>query len=326
MKKLLIKKLSLVLLSLVIAVFANSDISDAVYRYNPRIKEIIDTHEHFTAGGHMEKYLQAAAGFGIKKTVFVPTGKAPDNEGYKQNMAALLQMQKKYPNQIIAFCTVDDEDPEAPQIFENCLKKGGKGLKLINGHPDFYDAPLNSPIMKQLFEVAAEYDVPVLIHITMYRLPQAGEEFKDILDEFPTVTVQIAHYCSAIYDGVHLEICAAILDRYPNVYIDTTMGGGIERYFKYMREDIKPIKDFIIKYQDRITYGTDMILSRKGLSSTREWLRGRMSCDLSALKESQVICPVIASAVSDPVPGFSLPADVLQKILVENPKKILKFK
>jgi predicted TIM-barrel fold metal-dependent hydrolase len=294
--------------------------------YHPIFKGIIDSHEHFNVGGNIEQFLRTAAGLGIDKTVFLPTGTDCDHEDDEENMKPLLQLQKKYPNQIIAFCSANDEDPKAPDILENCLNAGGKGLKLINGHPDCYDAPLNSSIMKRLFAVAARHDVPVLIHISIYRLPKkAGDEFKELLNQFPSVRVQVAHFCSAIYDGVHLDICSDLLDRYPNVYADLSIGKGIERYFHYLQEDITPIKEFILKYQDRLTYGSDIILSDDEESSSSQWIRGRMLCDLSSLQENQVCCPVLSSTIDNAVPGFSLPPDVLQKIFVDNPKKILKI-
>ena len=325
-RKLLLKKLPLVLLLAMIAFFVDSATPGVAYwyRFTPRVKGIIDTHEHYTVGGNMQEFLQLSEELGIRKTVFLPTGMAPDNDGYKENMRALLEMQKQYPDQIIAFCTVNAGDQKAPEIFEDCLNNGGKGLKLIDGHPEFYNAPLNSPNMKRLFEIADRRKVPVLMHVSMYRLPKAGNEFKELLDQFPTVRVQVAHYCCAIYEGVHLEICSELLDRYPNVYVDLSMGVGLKRAFQYMRKDLKPIKDFILKYQDRITYGSDIILSSEGLSSSGKWLRDRMSCDLSALQDDQVYCPVILSNTEMPVPGFSLPQEVLQKILVRNPSNMLK--
>ncbi|MEK7189573.1 MAG: hypothetical protein AAB666_01165, partial [Patescibacteria group bacterium] len=100
----------------------------------PRIDEMFDMHEHFRVGGNMKAYLQVAKKLGIAKTVFVPTGSGPDNAGYKENMAALLKEQKKHPSSVIAFCTVDEADPKAPEVFSNCINEGGQGLKLIGGH------------------------------------------------------------------------------------------------------------------------------------------------------------------------------------------------
>jgi len=293
----------------------------------PKIKGMIDMHEHYRAGGDMEKYLKVARSLGIAKTLFVPTGNGPDNAGFEKHQKALLEMQVKYPDEVIAFCTVDEAKEEAPAILEECLKDGGKGLKLMTGHPSFYDVPLNSDIMQKLFEVAREHDVPVLIHVSIMSIPTAEAEFKDLLDKVPGVTVNYAHYCSSIYAGINLDKCASFLDKYPDLYIDLSMGGGIERYFQYTTEDMPRIRDFILKYQDRVLVGTDLILAPKpSPTANAAWVRARMMCDYSLHQEKLYRCPIMNNKGKYTLlPGFELPDDVLKKIYIENPKKFLKM-
>ncbi|GEM_PF-3860781 len=291
----------------------------------PKIKGMFDMHEHFRAGGNMQLYLDIAKKLGVEKAVFVPTGMGPDNAGYKEHMTALLEEQKKHPDRVIAFCTIDEADPEAPKIFEKCLDDGGKGLKILGGHPGFYDVPLDSDIMKQIFQIAQDRDVPVLVHISIMTLPTAKQEFKNLLDQFPDVRVQFAHYCSSIYNGINTDQCAELLDQYPNLYVDLSMGGGIERYFKYMTEEggIQKIKDFILKYQDRVFYGTDIIAAPFPSPTTRpKWLSGRMMCDFSLHQEKWYRCPAMnKKGAYALLPGFEFSEEVLKKLYVENPKK-----
>ena len=116
----------------------------------------IDMHEHYRAGGDVEEFLKAAGCLGISKIVFVPTGSSPDNQGYETHQERLIKhISKQYPEKIIPFCTIDEADPEAAEIFEQCLQAGAKGLKLIGGHPDFYDEPLNSENMYRVYQKAA---------------------------------------------------------------------------------------------------------------------------------------------------------------------------
>lgn len=291
----------------------------------PQIKGSFDMHEHFRVGGNMELYLEVASRLGVSKTVFVPTGRAPDNAGYKEHMAALLEQQKKYPDRVIAFCTIDEADSEAPKIFKDCLDAGGKGLKILGGHPDLYDVPLDNDVMKELFKIANERDVPVLVHVSIINLPKAKQEFKNLMDLYPDTRVQFAHYCSSIMNGINVDQCAEFLDAYPNMIIDLSMGGGIKRYFQYMDEDIQKIKDFLLKYQDRIVYGTDIILSSRGPSQSRKWIRDRMMCDFSALQEKWFRCPNANTGEYVLISGFNFSKEILQKIFVENPKKFLKL-
>lgn len=283
-----------------------------------------DMHEHFRAGGNIKLYLYVAKKLGITKTIFVPTGSAPDNGGYKKHMAALLKKQKLYSKRVIVFCTVDDEDALAPQIFEKCLESGGRGLKLINGHPDYYDAAIDSEIMKKLFAIAQKRSVPVMIHMSIYRLPKALEEFKRLKDEFPLVRVQLAHYGNVFWNGVHLDMASQLLDKYPNLYIDIAMGGGMQGYLEYLKNDLQQVKDFILKYQNRIFFGGDIILSHSGISKQKKWLTARIKCELDLLREKEFSCPVVMKS-DEILTGFNFSEEVLLKIFTENPKKFLKL-
>jgi len=301
---------------------------DALKISPPKISGMFDMHEHYRAGGDTNLYLKVSGALGVAKTIFVPTGMGPDNAGYEEHMAALLLEQKKHPKRVIAFCSVNEADPEAPKIFEKCLKDGGRGLKLLVGHPNFYDVPIDSDIMKQLFEAARKHDVPVMVHISIITNPKAKEEFKRLLDEFPDVRVQFAHYCSTIYDGINLDQCAEFLDAYPNLFIDLSMGGGILRYFKYMTEPggLEKIKNFLVKYQDRIFYGTDIILQKSGPASDPKWLRSRAMCDFSLHQEKWYRCPVMNQKGEYALlPGFEFSEDILRKLYIENPRKFLKL-
>ncbi|MEK7171972.1 MAG: amidohydrolase family protein [Patescibacteria group bacterium] len=293
----------------------------------PKIKGMFDMHEHYRNGAKPESYLDVAGKLGVAKTVFVPTGNQPDNRGYLKHTAALLKAQKKYPERIIAFCTIDEADPNAPEIFKKCLDDGGQGVKLLGGHPDFYDVPLNNDIVKQVFKIAEERDVPVMVHASIVNVPKMKDELKDLLNSFPTVRVQFSHYCSTVIKGINLEQCAEFLDAYPQLYIDLSMGGGITRYFGYMiePEGLQKIKDFVLKYQDRIFYGTDSIIAGAGPTTDKNWLRGRMMCDFSLNQEKWYRCPAINKGEYTLLPGFNLSEDVLRKLYVDNPKKFLKI-
>jgi predicted TIM-barrel fold metal-dependent hydrolase len=49
-----------------------------------------------------------------------------------------------------------------------------------------------------------------------------------------------------------------ILDEYPNVYIDTSIGCFVRWGDVMYPEDQKKLRDFFIKYSDRIVFGTDI--------------------------------------------------------------------
>lgn len=281
----------------------------------------IDMHEHYRTGGDLEAFFRAAGALGVSKAVFVPTGWGPDNRGYKNYQAFLVSYYKKlYPERIIAFCTIDEADPEAAQDLEACLKAGGQGLKLLGGHPNFYDEPLNSDKMRLVYEVVAKYQVPILIHGSIINVPETEAQLDQVFSNFPTITFIHAHYCSAIFKGINLDKCQTLLDEHPNLYIDLSMGGGIKRYHKYLRQDLDKIRDFVIKNQDRILFGSDIILDH---SSWKDFafVYDRMRCDLDLHQKEIYRCPY--GEKDSEHQGFNLPREILKKLYYENPKKIL---
>lgn len=277
----------------------------------------ISAHEHYRAGGSMELYLDTARELGIEKAVFVPTGLGPDNRGYRKHMKALLVIQKKYPDQVVAFATLDEADPNAASILEEAVKDGARGLKLLGGHDHFYDEPLDSPNMVKVYEVCRKYKLPLLIHASLTKYPAQKKELEHILRDFPDLTIVAAHYAKT---SPHLEECQELLDRYPNLYIDISMGGGLARYQNEIRPDPGKFRDFIIKNQDRIQWGTDIILTRK---KTAEFLRRRISADLDMFEKKSYVYD--ATMPGQAQPGLYLPKSVLQKIFYDNPKRIFKI-
>ena len=83
-----------------------------------------------------------------------------------------------------------------------------------------------------------------------------------VLERHPNLNVIFAHF---FFLSAQLERLADYLDRFPNMKIDLTP--GIEMYMNFTRGP-QQIRDFFIKYQDRIVYGTD--IGAKALLATPE--------------------------------------------------------
>ncbi len=277
----------------------------------------ISAHEHYRSGASIELYLKVARELGIKKAVFLPTGIGPDNHGYRKHMAELLKVQKKYPDQIVAFATIDEADPQAASILEDAVQQGARGLKLIGGHPHFYDEPLDSPNMYRVYEVVRKHHLPVLIHASLAKFPKQKDELERVLKDFPEVTIVAAHYAKT---APHLQDCQELLDRYPNLFIDISMGGGIQRYQKEICLESKKFRDFIIRNQDRIQWGTDIILTRK---SDEEFLRRRITTDFHIFERAFYVDDHLAP--NQVHIGLNLPKEVLEKIYYTNPKRIFRL-
>jgi predicted TIM-barrel fold metal-dependent hydrolase len=275
----------------------------------------ISMHEHFRAGASIDTYLDAARTLGVERALFVPTGEGPDNRGYRENMAELLAVQRSHPDQVIAFATVDELDPAAASILEEAVREGARGLKLIGGHPHFYRAPLDSPNLHAVYEVARRHHLPVLIHASLRKFPSQHAELERMLDAFPDVQVIAAHYAEMAPD---LDGAQALFDAHRNLWMDLAMGGGLPRYEKQIDAEPERFRAFIVRNQDRLLWGTDVILRA---TTDPAFLRRRIGKDLHILEREFYVDPDLAP---DQVRhGLHLPEGVLRKIYRENPLRLL---
>jgi predicted TIM-barrel fold metal-dependent hydrolase len=274
----------------------------------------IDMHEHYYVGGNIDLFLRALGCFGISKVVLLPTGLAPDNELYKANWAGLMMWARQYPDQIIPFCTIAEADPHAGDLVQQYVLEGAKGIKLLGGHPDFYDEPLNSTNIYKVYEMAAKYGVPVLIHGSLVNIPELNDQLDQVFSDFPGVTFILAHYGNTVL-GHHLDVIAKLLDKHPNLYIDLSQGSGITAYLHYLDQDLDSIRDFVIKYQDRILFGSDLIL---GIGTNDlDWLYQRVRCDIDACQKAEFACEYGTHQ------GLDLDTEILKKLYYDNPKRVL---
>jgi predicted TIM-barrel fold metal-dependent hydrolase len=279
----------------------------------------IDMHEHYYVSGNVDLLLRSLGCLGISKVVLLPTGYSPDNKFYRLNSMFLMMWAKRYPDQVIPFCTIDEADPRAAELVEQYILAGAKGLKLIGGHPAYYDEPYNSENMYKVYQKVAEYDVPVLMHCSLINIPELQDQMDEVLSDFPEVTFIFAHYGNTLMRGIHLDVIAELLDKHPNLYTDMSHGSGITAYHQYLRQDLEAIKNFIIEYQDRILFGSDLILSIG--TNNFDWLYERVRCEIDLCQKVEFSCEF---GKSDWVhQGFDFDEEILRKIYYENPKKVL---
>jgi predicted TIM-barrel fold metal-dependent hydrolase len=279
----------------------------------------IDMHEHYYVTGNVDLFLRALGCFGISKVVLLPTGLAPDNRFYEVNWVFLMMAANHYPDQIIPFCTIDEADPHAGELVEKYILEGAKGVKLIGGHPAYYDEPLDSENMYKVYQKAAEYDVPVLLHGSLINIPELQDQLDQVYSDFPEVTFILAHYGNTLMKGIHLDVIAELMDKHPNLYIDLSQGSGITGYHRYLRDHLETIRNFVIEYQDRILFGSDIILNIA--TNDLDWLYERIRCEIDLCQEAEFTCEF---GMSDWVhQGFDLDEEILRKLYYENPKKVL---
>ena len=153
------------------------------------------------------------------------------------------------------------------------IDMGFDGIKLIETKPNAYKkigAKISGEIYDEFFDYLEENNIHIICHATdqvshraelrvgkpaleeMYSLCE--EIYEDVLlrlEKNPNLKITFAHF---FFMGEELSRLSEILDKYPNVNIDTTPA---ERELHYLSETPEETKAFFRKYADRIMLGTD---------------------------------------------------------------------
>ncbi|MCK5239270.1 MAG: amidohydrolase family protein [Candidatus Thorarchaeota archaeon] len=139
---------------------------------------------------------------------------------------------------------------------------------------DYYESVpggfrLDDVRLEPIFQTLEDEDVPIITHVadpdTYYASHYQDSKkygFKDdhlkqlenVLVRHPRVKFQIPHFGSQ--PEIHrLSNLSRWLDTFPNVYIDTASSRWMARE---LSKDTKKSRDFMMRYQDRVLFGTDV--------------------------------------------------------------------
>ena len=211
----------------------------------------------------------------------------------------------------------------------------GTAIKLKDGS---YLLP-DDDRLRPVWEGAARHDIPVLIHIAdpvaffdknidcyNERYEELAEHpewslgngdcpgFRQLLDcqenmlrKNPDTRYIVAHVGS---HAENLKEVGRMLDTYPNMYVDTA-----ERISELGRQPYTS-RDFLIKYQDRVLYGTDLIPNNANVSGNYRFFETRDEFfPYNSFDEH--------NQGRWNIYGVYLPDDVLRKIYYENALKVV---
>jgi len=187
--------------------------------------------------------------------------------------------------------------------------------------------------MARMFDAMKDEGIPFLLHLSdpdtyyatrytdtsIYTSKERDlRELEGVLKRHGSMKLQLAHF--GAQSEIHrLDNLARWFDTYPNFNIDTSSARWVSRE---LSKDPKRAREFIIKYQNRIVFGTDCVTWRP----EREYYEGRYLA-LRLLLETAVEHRPLPFTDADTVDsggtfinGLNLPKDVLQKIYWQNVK------
>jgi uncharacterized protein len=155
-----------------------------------------------------EQLLAILAPLGARAVVFP----MHEPDGYREANDLVLAEAAASEGRLIPFCRLNPYD-DAVTEAARCVERGARGIKL---HPRSDAFALEAPESREIFALANEHRLPVLIHAGR-GIPALGRHTLELSGEFPQAKVILAH--AAVSD---LSWIWRHLPDHPNVFIDTS--------------------------------------------------------------------------------------------------------
>lgn len=236
--------------------------------------------------------------------------------------------------------------------IDHCKNAGASGIKIWKNVgmtlKDSFDeyVMIDDPRLDSIFIFMVENKIPVMGHMGeprncwlplhemndssnyryykshpeyhMYLHPEAPS-YKDqidardnLLNKFPDLIFTAAHLGSLEWD---VDEIAKRLDRFPNMNIDLSARIAHLQYQSII--DYDKVRNFMIKYQDRIMYGTDITINENQTDpdAILQRLLDRWQSNWSYLA-TDVTQEI--NDITQPVKGLKLPKEVIDKIYNTN--------
>lgn len=306
---------------------------------------VFDVHNHLGDGTRAGQFIEEMDAAGVRTVVNL------DGMWGDELKTRLARLDEAYPGRFLTFALIDFkgiDDADWAQRTADQLEKdfqaGAKGLKfhkslgLTVRYADGRLMPVDDPKLDPVWEMCAKYNKPVMIHVAdpaaFFTPLDAKNERWHELNEHPSwlfadqskfpprdeILAQrnrmIAKHPKTTFIGAHVgnnsEDLATVgkwLEEMPNFHID------IDARISELGRQPYTARKFLIKYQDRIMFGTDTTPRREAfriyyrfLETDDEYFDCRESHHLQGFWM---------------IYGVFLPKDVLEKIYYKNAEKLV---
>ncbi len=235
---------------------------------------IIDIHQHPGFKGRADdKVIGHQRKMGPTMSFILPAGtpmNLPSTHDGKKNglgagcspVEAAYRLAKKNPKALRFFANEVPDHPEAKKNLEKYLKLGAIGI----GEQKF-NLAIDSRPMLQVYDIAKEFGVPILMHFQQEMYNHGIERLHKILEKYPTVNfighaqtfwgnIDKKHDPKAMYPTGKVTrggITDRLLSDYPNMYGDHSAGSGLNGLLR----DEEHAVGFLERHQDKLMFGSD---------------------------------------------------------------------
>lgn len=236
---------------------------------------VIDIHQHLNYSGRTDQaFLAHQQKMGVTLTILLPAGRvmtSPSTHGGESNG---LEAQCLGNEACRAFAAARprsyrfaaNDVPDAPGAIKEIERRLRQGALLIAEQK--FGVECDAPAMHEIYRLAEERRVPVLMHWQFERYNYGFDRFHRILAKYPKV-VFIGHAQTwwANIDREHRDqsvlypkgpvtpggLTDRYLTEYPNMFGDLSAGSGLNA----LTRDEAFTADFLARHQDRLLFGSD---------------------------------------------------------------------
>ena len=341
-----IKKLSVSFLALLVLLSACTLDKEKLYQRMPKV----DAHVHLRTGDNAVMDYALAEGFQL----LTVNTRSSSQEYIDSQKRYATNLKRQYSEDLDWLATFSMEGFEEPGWAEMVVEKlqedlddGAVGFKIWKdigmtfrdrvGHYVFLDDPLFRPVLefmeesgkpllthigepmncwlpvenmtvngdKSYFTNNPQYHAYLQTHIPSHnRLMESRDH---VLANYPNLRMVGAHLGSLEWD---VDVLAERLDRYPNFAVDMAA-----RVCHFQVQDREKVKAFIIEYQDRLLYATDMGVSENFSEEKKTWLENEWHSDWAYFATDDMLT---SRNLDGEFQGLNLPPKVLRKIYYGN--------
>jgi predicted TIM-barrel fold metal-dependent hydrolase len=225
--------------------------------------EIVDIHQHTNYSGRTDEQLLAhQRRLGVSKTILLPAGRSDGLAVGAGGNESVMRIAREHPGRYYCFANEQPDLPEARREIEKYLKLGALGI----GEQKF-GLECDSAPMRLVYDIAQEYQAPVLLHFQHLVYNLGIERFHKILEKYPKVifighaqtwwgNIDRHHDQAVMYPKTRVTpggLTDRLLADYPNMYGDLSAGSGLNALLR----DEEHARAFLARHQDKLLFGSD---------------------------------------------------------------------
>jgi hypothetical protein len=219
---------------------------------------VLDLHFHMRPT--LEANLAHLDGCGVSNANLLTSGDVAARVG---------EMQARYPGRFVWFASADITKPEAEKQLTQAVKAGAGGFGEIKFHVE-----ADGPELRRMYALAADLDVPILIHFE--EVPHTATEggfstgfqrFESILKAYPKT--RFVGHANAFWANVSAGyandvayptgpikrggLTDRLLSDYPNLFGDLSANSGNNA----LSRDPEFTAAFLVRHREKLIFGSD---------------------------------------------------------------------